>query len=67
MELSHDNVTTAGAGTRTMMSVHGFGCDQNMWSEVASAFAAEFSTVLFDHVRTGGPTCPPTISPSMAA
>jgi sigma-B regulation protein RsbQ len=37
-----------------MIFAHGFGCDQNMWRFVATAFEAEFRIVLFDHVGAGG-------------
>lgn len=37
-----------------MIFAHGFGCDQNMWQPVASAFEADFMTVLFDQVGAGG-------------
>jgi sigma-B regulation protein RsbQ len=53
MELSRNNVTIAGAGERSMMFAHGFGCDQNMWTEVARSFEQDFRTVLFDHVGAG--------------
>jgi sigma-B regulation protein RsbQ len=36
-----------------MMFAHGFGCDQNMWREVASTFENEFRVILFDHVGAG--------------
>jgi len=48
------NARTAGAGERTMIFAHGFGCDQNMWRFVAPAFEARFRTVLFDYVGSGG-------------
>lgn len=48
------NVKIAGAGRRTMMFAHGFGCDQNMWRFVAPAFEPDFRTVLFDYVGAGG-------------
>lgn len=48
------NAHTRGAGTRTMMFAHGFGCDQNMWRFVAPAFEDGFRTVLFDYVGAGG-------------
>jgi sigma-B regulation protein RsbQ len=35
------------------MFAHGFGCDQNMWREVAQAFEGDFKVVLFDHVGAG--------------
>ncbi len=31
-----------------MLFAHGFGCDQNMWRYVASAFENEYRIVLFD-------------------
>jgi sigma-B regulation protein RsbQ len=51
---TRNNVTIKGAGGRTMMFAHGFGCDQHMWRFVAPAFEADFRTVLFDHVGAGG-------------
>jgi len=36
-----------------MMFAHGFGCDQNMWRFVETAFSDTFRTVLFDHVGAG--------------
>ncbi len=48
------NARIAGAGERTMMFAHGFGCDQNMWRFVAPAFEQGFRTVLFDYVGSGG-------------
>lgn len=48
------NAHTRGAGKRTMMFAHGFGCDQNMWRFVAPAFEDGFRTVLFDYVGAGG-------------
>lgn len=35
------------------MFAHGFGCDQNMWREVAAAFADDFRILLFDHIGAG--------------
>ena len=53
MVLSRNNVNVSGAGARTMMFAHGFGCDQNMWREVASSFENDFRVILFDHVGAG--------------
>jgi len=53
MILARNNVKISGAGTRTMMFSHGFGCDQNMWTAVAGAFESDFRVVLFDHVGAG--------------
>jgi sigma-B regulation protein RsbQ len=49
-----NNVQITGHGERAMMFAHGFGCDQNMWRHVASAFENDFQTILFDHVGAGG-------------
>src|SRR5688572_20662902 len=53
MDLRRNNVNISGAGPRTMMFAHGFGCDQHMWREVAREFEADFRVVLFDHVGAG--------------
>ncbi len=36
-----------------MLFAHGFGCDQNMWRFVASAFEDRYKIVLFDYVGSG--------------
>jgi sigma-B regulation protein RsbQ len=36
-----------------MVFSHGYGCDQNMWSAVAPAFAGQYRLILFDHVGAG--------------
>ena len=36
-----------------MLFAHGFGCDQNMWRQVAPAFADDYKIVLFDYVGSG--------------
>jgi sigma-B regulation protein RsbQ len=48
-----NNITTRGRGSRTFVFAHGFGCDQNMWSRLAPAFADVGKVVLFDHVGAG--------------
>jgi len=52
--INRNNVRVRGAGPRTMIFAHGFGCDQNMWRFVAPAFEKDFMTVVFDHVGAGG-------------
>jgi sigma-B regulation protein RsbQ len=52
--MKRNNIHIRGAGERTMVFAHGFGCDQNMWRFVEPAFAGKFRTVLFDHVGAGG-------------
>ena len=46
----HESGRAAG---QPLLFAHGFGCDQSMWHEVASAFADEFRIVLFDSVGAG--------------
>jgi sigma-B regulation protein RsbQ len=51
--LKRNNVTVSGVGTQTMVFVHGFGCNQQMWRLVAPEFAAEYRVVLLDLVGAG--------------
>lgn len=51
--VERNNIQVNGAGSRTMVFAHGFGCDQNMWRFVEPAFRDRFRTVLFDHVGAG--------------
>jgi sigma-B regulation protein RsbQ len=51
--LRRNNVSISGSGERTMMFAHGFGCDQNMWTPVASDLGRDFRIVLFDYVGHG--------------
>lgn len=52
--IERNNVHIRGAGEKAMVFAHGFGCDQNMWRFVTSAFEKDFRVVLFDHVGAGG-------------
>jgi sigma-B regulation protein RsbQ len=51
--LERNNVRVIGRGPRTMVLVHGYGCDQNMWRSITPAFADTYRMVLFDHVGHG--------------
>jgi sigma-B regulation protein RsbQ len=46
-------VKVSGNGTQPMLFAHGFGCDQNMWRFVTSAFEDDYRVVLFDYVGAG--------------
>jgi sigma-B regulation protein RsbQ len=48
-----NNVNVFGKGTQPMMFAHGFGCDQNMWRFVTSAFENDYKIILFDYVGAG--------------
>lgn len=47
------HVTVTGEGSRPMLLVHGFGCDQRLWRWLTPAFAADHRLVLFDHAGAG--------------
>jgi sigma-B regulation protein RsbQ len=53
MPIERNNVSVLGKGDRAMMFAHGFGCDQNMWRDVAVDFAGDHRIILFDHVGAG--------------
>lgn len=44
---------TGNAHGRPIVFAHGFGCDQNVWRDVAPQFGGEFAVVTFDHVGAG--------------
>ena len=48
-----NNVTIFGKGKQPMLFAHGFGCDQNMWRFITSAFENDYKIVLFDYVGSG--------------
>ncbi|HUP96879.1 MAG TPA: alpha/beta hydrolase [Usitatibacter sp.] len=50
---ARNNVHVRGSGTRTILFVHGFGCDQTMWRYVVPAFEQDYRCVLFDYVGSG--------------
>ncbi len=47
------NVNIFGSGSKTLVFAHGFGCDQNMWRFISSAFESEYRIVLFDYMGCG--------------
>ena len=51
--LTRNNVKSFGRGTQPMLFAHGFGCDQNMWRFITSAFEDDYRIVLFDYVGCG--------------
>lgn len=51
--MHRNNVTLLGDGEQTLVFGHGFGCDQEVWSGIAPAFAKEYRVVLFDYVGSG--------------
>ncbi|WP_181305203.1 alpha/beta fold hydrolase [Rufibacter sp. XAAS-G3-1] len=51
--VQRNNVKIFGKGEQAMIFGHGFGCDQNMWRYITSAFQQHYKIVLFDHVGAG--------------
>lgn len=47
------NINVVGTGKKTLLLVHGYGCDQNMWRLLVPAFQKDYRIVLFDHVGAG--------------
>ncbi len=51
--LRRNNVRVMGHGSRTLLFVNGFGCDQSIWRAIAPAFSSEFRLIFFDHMGAG--------------
>lgn len=51
--LERNNVSVLGAGDKTLVLAHGFGCDQTMWRLLTPHFLERFRVVLFDYVGSG--------------
>ncbi len=48
-----NHVHVTGAGPVTMVFIHGFGCDQNMWRLLAPQFADRYRILTYDLVGSG--------------
>jgi len=51
--LQRNNVKIIGEGAETIIFAHGFGCDQNAWRSVITAFKSDYRIILFDLVGAG--------------
>ncbi|WP_114748108.1 alpha/beta fold hydrolase [Pleomorphovibrio marinus] len=51
--LKRNNIIRFGRGAVPMLFSHGYGCDQNMWRYITSAFEEDYEVYLFDHVGSG--------------
>lgn len=51
---SRNNVRCHGDGPATIMFVHGYGCDQQMWRFIYPSFLGRYRVVLLDLVGSGG-------------
>ena len=47
------NAQITGQGEKTMLLVHGYGCDKNMWRFITPAFETTYKIVLIDLVGSG--------------
>jgi sigma-B regulation protein RsbQ len=51
--LRRHNVLIKGSGNDVMLFAHGFGCDQNAWRRITSAFENTHRIILFDFIGAG--------------
>ncbi len=51
--LRKNNVSISGSGSKTLVFVHGYGCDQSMWRFVAPQFELSHRVVLYDLTGMG--------------
>jgi len=51
--LKRNNVKVFGQGDKTMVLAHGYGCDQNVWSDMIRDFSKDHKIVTFDYVGAG--------------
>lgn len=51
--LKRNNVKVSGKGEKTLVFIHGYGCDQSMWRLVTPSFEANYQVVLLDLVGCG--------------
>jgi sigma-B regulation protein RsbQ len=50
---TRNNVKVIGQGEQTIMFIHGFGCDQNIWRYITAGLLANYQLVLIDQVGVG--------------
>lgn len=51
--VERNNVQISGSGTRPIMFVHGFGCDQHLWRLMKPDFEDDYQVIVFDQVGAG--------------
>jgi sigma-B regulation protein RsbQ len=51
--IKKNNITILGTGSRSMLLVHGYGCDQNMWRHITAQFEDDYKIILIDLVGSG--------------
>ncbi len=51
--IARNNITIHGKGNKSMLFVHGYGCDQNMWRFITPQFKDDYQIILIDLVGSG--------------
>ncbi len=51
--IARNNITIHGDGNKSMLLVHGYGCDQNMWRFITPQFKDDYQIILIDLVGSG--------------
>lgn len=51
--IARNNITIHGDGSTSMLFVHGYGCDQNMWRFITPHFKDDYKIILIDLVGSG--------------
>jgi sigma-B regulation protein RsbQ len=51
--IARNNITIHGDGSKSMLFVHGYGCDQNMWRFITPQFKKDYKIILIDLVGSG--------------
>ncbi|TKC09205.1 alpha/beta fold hydrolase [Pedobacter frigoris] len=51
--LKRNNVKVYGQGDKVMVFAHGYGCDQHVWTDIATSFENDYKLVVFDYVGAG--------------
>ncbi|WP_299825739.1 alpha/beta hydrolase [uncultured Pontibacter sp.] len=51
--IKRNNVRVIGEGDQAIIFAHGFGCSQNVWRHLVSAYQSKFKLILFDFVGAG--------------
>ncbi|MCL5127743.1 alpha/beta fold hydrolase [Algibacter sp. L4_22] len=51
--IARNNISIHGDGSKAMLLVHGYGCDQNMWRFITPEFKNDYKIILIDLVGSG--------------
>jgi sigma-B regulation protein RsbQ len=51
--ITKNNITIQGTGSKSMLLVHGYGCDQHMWRYITPQFKDNYKIILIDLIGSG--------------